>query len=125
MKSAFKWVLMIVALSGVLPSDAEVCVDAKIPAGNIVYDRTEGDRVYLHQEQRGSTQWWFYWAFRVCGAEGRTLTFEFTDGEPVAARGPAVSDDQGVTWHWLNKDFTKKSFTYTFTFIRNASGTVF
>jgi hypothetical protein len=50
----------------------------------------------------------------VCGAEGRTLTFHFTDGEPVGTRGPAVSGDKGVTWHWINKDFTKKSFTYAF-----------
>jgi hypothetical protein len=115
MKIGVKWALMILAVSGVLPSDAGVCVDAMIPAGNIVCDRMEGDQVYLHQEQRGSTQWWFYWAFRVCGAEGRTLTFHFTDGEPVGTRGPAVSLDKGLTWQWLNKDFTKKSFTYAFT----------
>ncbi len=115
MNIGFKRALMTVALSGALSADAEICVDAKIPAGNIVCERMAGDQVYLHQEQRGSTQWWFYWAFRVCGAEGRTLTFHFTDGEPVGTRGPAVSADKGVTWRWLNKDFTKKSFTYAFT----------
>lgn len=94
---------------------AEIRVDAQMPAGNIVCERVEGDQVYLHQERRGSTPWWFYWAFRVRGAEGRTLTFHFTDGEPVGTRGPAVSDDLGLTWHWLNKAFTKKDFTYTFT----------
>ncbi len=94
---------------------AEIRVDAQMPAGNIVCERVEGDQVYVHQERRGSTTWWFYWAFRVRGAEGRTLTFHFTDGEPVGARGPAVSDDQGLTWHWLNKAFTKSSFTCAFT----------
>ena len=93
---------------------AEVRVDAEIPAGNIVCERVEGEQVYLHQERRGSSQWWFYWAFRVRGAEGRTLTFHFTDGEPVGTRGPAVSVDQGLTWHWLNKDFTTRRFTYAF-----------
>ncbi len=93
---------------------AEVRVDAQTPAGNIVVERVEGDQVYLHQERRGSTQWWFYWAFRVRGAEGRTLTFHFTDGDPVGTRGPAVSDDQGLAWRWLNRDFTKNSFTYNF-----------
>lgn len=93
---------------------AEVRVDAELPAGNIFVERVEGDRVYVHQERRGSTAWWFYWAFRARGAEGRTLTFEFTDGEPVGTRGPAVSEDQGLSWRWLNKDFTKRSFTYSF-----------
>ena len=95
-------------------ANAEIRVDAQIPAGNIVCERVEGDQVYLHQELRSSTQWWFYWAFRVCGAEGRTLSFHFTDGEPVSTRGPAVSEDLGLTWRWLNKEFTKNSFTYTF-----------
>ena len=93
---------------------AEVSVDAQVPAGNIVCERVDAEQVYLHQEKRGSAPWWFYWAFRVRGAEGRTLTFHFTDGEPVGTRGPAVSQDQGMTWHWLNKNFTAKSFTYAF-----------
>ena len=114
MNIGFKWMLLIAALMVEFSAYAEICVDAKIPAGNSVYERMAADQVYLHQEQRGSTQWWFYWAFRVCGAEGRTLTFHFTDGEPVGTRGPAVSGDKGVTWHWINKDFTKKSFTYAF-----------
>ncbi len=97
-----------------LAARAEVRVDAEIPAGNIVCERIEGDRVSVRQERRGSSQWWFYWAFRVRGAEGRTLTFDFTDGEPVGTRGPAVSTDLGLGWRWLNKDFTKKSFTYSF-----------
>lgn len=103
-----------IVLGGAWFARAEVRVDAEIPAGNIVFERVEGEQVYLHQERRGSSQWWFYWAFRVRGAEGRALTFHFTDGEPVGTRGPAVSVDQGFTWHWLNKDFTTRSFTYTF-----------
>jgi hypothetical protein len=89
-------------------------VDAQLPAGNIVCERIEGDQVYVHQERRGSSPWWFYWAFRVREAENRTLTFNFTDGEPVGTRGPAVSTDQGLSWRWLNSSFTKKCFTYAF-----------
>ena len=96
------------------PVWADVSVDAQLPAGNIVCERVEGDQVYLHQERRGSPQWWFYWAFRVCGAEGRTLTFHFTDGAPVGTRGPAVSYDQGLNWQWLDKDFAGNRFTFTF-----------
>ena len=93
---------------------AAVSVDAQLPAGNIACERIEGDQVSLRQERRGSSQWWFYWAFRVCGAEGRTLTFTFSDGEPVGTRGPAVSTDRGRSWQWLGQAFTAKRFTYTF-----------
>ncbi len=92
----------------------EVRVDADIPAGNIVCERFLGNQIFVRQERRGSTGWWFYWAFRVRGAEGRTLAFNFTDGDPVGTQGPAVSVDQGRTWRWLGKDFTKNRFTYAF-----------
>jgi hypothetical protein len=104
----------IIAAMCAMTAPAGVHVDAQIPAGNIVFERLAGDQVYLHQEWRGSSEWWFYWAFRVCGAQGRTLTFNFTDGEPVGTRGAAVSVDQGLTWHWQNRDFAKNTFTYTF-----------
>jgi hypothetical protein len=91
-----------------------VVIDKEIPAGNIAVEAVEGDTVTLRQERRDTTQWWFYWAFRVCGAEGRSLSFRFTDGEPVGTRGPALSSDRGLTWRWLGKDFTTRGFTYTF-----------
>ena len=93
---------------------AEVVVDAGMPAGNCTVERIEGDTVYLRQELRDTGGWWFYWAFRVRGAAGRTLTFRFTNGEPVGTRGPAVSLDQGLNWNWLGKAFTPQSFTYAF-----------
>lgn len=101
-------------LSGAPAARSAVVVDADIPAGNIVCERTDGDQIFVHQELRGSSQWWFYWAFRVRGAEGRTLTFNFTDGEPVGTRGPAVSTDGGFVWRWLGQRFTRKRFTYAF-----------
>ena len=106
--------LGLLAAGAALGALGEVRVDAEIPAGNIVCERVEGGQVHLHQELRGSSRWWFYWAFRARGAEGRTLTFNFTDGEPVGTRGPAVSADQGLTWRWLDKAFTTKAFTYDF-----------
>ena len=108
------YALCCAALCLAVAAKAEIRVDAQLPAGNIVCERVEGDQVYVHQERRGSTQWWFYWALRVRGAEGRTLTFHFTDGEPVGTRGPAVSEDRGLSWRWLTKDFTKNTFTYVF-----------
>lgn len=74
-------------------------VDADIPAGNIVVVGIDGDTVRLRQDQRDTTIFWFYWAFRVRGAAGRTLTFDF-EGNAVGTRGAAVSEDRGRSWRW-------------------------
>lgn len=90
-------------------------IDAKFRGGNILVDRIDGDRVYLHPDLRDTTRWWFYWYFRVRGAAGRTITFEFTDGNPIGVHGPAISSDGGRTWSWLGAAAVKKaSFSYTF-----------
>jgi hypothetical protein len=94
---------------------AAIAIDADFPGGNIVVDSIDGDVVRLHQELRDTAGWWFYWALRVRGAEGRTLEFAFTDGNPIGTRGPAVSLDEGVTWAYLGADaVTGASFTYAF-----------
>jgi hypothetical protein len=64
----------------------------------------DSDQVRLRQDLRNTAGWWFYWAFRVSGAAGRTLRFEFTDGDPLGVRGPAVSTDAGATWRWLGRE---------------------
>ena len=70
-------------------------VDAEIPAGNIVVKSIEGDVVKLKQDFRDTPGHWFYWAFRVRGAAGRTLTFDFGDSAAVGSRGAAGSEDCG------------------------------
>ena len=70
-------------------------VDAEIPAGNIIVKSIEGDVVKLKQDFRDTPGHWFYWAFRVRGAAGRTLTFDFGDSPAVGSRGAAVSEDRG------------------------------
>ena len=90
-------------------------IDSDIPAGNIVVDRVEGDDVHLHQDLRDTRGFWFYWCFRVRGAQGRRLAFHFTNGSPVGARGAAVSRDAGVSWKWQGADAaTDKSFVFAF-----------
>lgn len=92
-----------------------VQVDADFPGGNIVLENVKGDDVYLHQDLRDTAGYWFYWYFRVRGAQGRTLTFHFTNGNPVGVRGPAVSTDQGKSWKWLGAQAVRgASFTYAF-----------
>ena len=94
---------------------ADVKIDADYPGGNIIVGRIMGDTVDLRQDMRDTSGWWFYWNFRVRGAAGRTLTFRFTNRNPIGVRGPAVSDDDGKTWSWLGSRSVKgASFRYSF-----------
>ncbi|MBC8876508.1 MAG: peptidase M14 [Planctomycetes bacterium] len=94
---------------------AELEIDAQYPGGNIVVERIEGDQVYLRPDLRDTNGWWFYWNFRVRGAAGQTLTFQFTGNNPMGVRGPAVSTDGGRSWSWLGAERVKgASFAYEF-----------
>lgn len=104
-----------VAVCPALADPADITIDAKFPGGNIVVDGIEGDAVRLRPDLRDTEGNWFYWAFRVRDAQGRTLRFEFTKQQPVGTRGPAVSLDEGATWAWLGREnATDSAFTYTF-----------
>ncbi len=90
-------------------------VDANYPGGNIVVERIEGDAVQLRPDLRDTEGWWFYWGFRVRGAQGRSLTFTFSGRSPIGVRGPAVSVDGGRSWSWLGAEAVKEgSFRYDF-----------
>lgn len=92
-----------------------VTVDANYPGGNIIVERVESDAVYLRPDLRDTRGWWFYWSFRVRGAQGRTLTFHFSGNNPIGVRGPAVSTDGGRDWSWLGSDAVQDgSFAYAF-----------
>ena len=99
---------------------ADVCgftVDTDLPAGNIIVEGIDGDTVKVRQDLRDSYEW-FYWAFRVRGAAGRTVRFDFTDkygGGPVGVRGPVVSTDGGRTFAYpLDGKSRANGFAYTF-----------
>lgn len=90
-------------------------VDCDFSGGNILLDGIEGDTVRVHQDLRDTQGDWFYWSFRVRGAAGRTLTFQFTQGNVLGVRGPSVSTDAGQSWRWLGADAMQgASFRYTF-----------
>ena len=92
-----------------------VIIDADFPGGNIIVERIEGNTIFLRPNQRDSSTWWFYWYFRVCGATGQTLKFQFTGKNPIGTQGPAFSTDGGGTWSWLDSRAVKdSSFTYKF-----------
>lgn len=90
-------------------------IDCNFPGGNIVVDEINGDEIKLHQDLRDTTTAWFYWYFKITGAAGRNLRFTFTETPAIGARGPAVSTDAGVSWHWIGKESVDgNSFKYTF-----------
>lgn len=114
-----KFCLIVVAAFAALMSFScspkSVVVDKQLPAGNIVFERILNDTVYVHQELRGSKKAWFYWAFRVRGAQGKKLTFVFTKSFAICERGPVVSLDKGKSYEYLAEEgSTPHSFTYTF-----------
>src|SRR5579872_5448325 len=93
----------------------ELAVDAGFPGGNAVVEKIDGDTIWLRQDERDTPAFWFYWSFRVTGAEGRTLTFQFTKGNVFGPRGPAASADGGQTWRWLGLEAVQEnSFAYRF-----------
>ncbi len=79
--------------------------------GNISVKEIAGDVVYLENELRDTTENWFYWAFCVEGAQGKTVTFKLQKNR-VGYFGPAVSHDL-KEWRWLN-ECNGEEFTYTF-----------
>ena len=112
--------LLLVGLAlAVSAACGELVVDNRLPAGNIVVEKIDGDRVHVMRELRDTKPDWFYWAFRVKGAKGRTLTFTFdsrtSGGGPVGVRGPAVTKDGGKTWSYpCDGKSTKNTFAYAF-----------
>ena len=92
-----------------------VLIDGEIPAGNIIVESVKDDTVRLRQDLRDSPEW-FYWGFRVRGAEGRKLRFQFTGRPaPVGPCGPAVTKDGGKTWSFAARaSSSPNGFTYSF-----------
>lgn len=93
----------------------ELPIDCDFPGGNIIVEAIDGDVVRLHQDLRDTEGDWFYWAFRVKGAQGRKLTFQFTKSVAVGINGAAFSLDEGKTWAWTGKEsIGDNSFKYDF-----------
>ncbi len=89
-------------------------IDHDFEGGNIEVISIGDHEVTLACEQRDTEDDWFYWAFRVCGAQGKTFVFSFIDKQRVGYFGGAVSHDN-KTWEWTNSalaDYT--GFAYTF-----------
>lgn len=99
-------------------------IDAHFPGGNILVERIEGDTVCLRQNWNTSREWWFGWNFAVRGAQGRSVRFEFCDGDVFGACGPCVKE--GDTWRWLGLETVRDNgFCYSFGEEQNEVGFAF
>ena len=88
-------------------------LDSNFPGGNIIIGM-DGDAVRLRQDWSTSSEWWFYWAFRVRGAAGSRVRFQFTDRDVFTARGPCLSLDRRA-WRYLGRDAVQDNgFEYAF-----------
>lgn len=82
--------------------------------GNISLLEIKGDTVFLEQELRDSTLW-FYWNFLARGFQNREMTFHFTKSDVVGIRGACKSRDL-VHWEWTGEDsfIDRRTFRYRF-----------
>jgi hypothetical protein len=94
-------------------------ITADFPGGNILVDGIDGDTARIRQDRRTTTEWWFYWNFRVSGVAGREVRFVFGDGDVIGSGGPCLSEDGGATWRWLGRECVEEvpggtAFTHRF-----------
>ncbi|MCL1888390.1 MAG: hypothetical protein FWF96_05925, partial [Kiritimatiellaeota bacterium] len=96
-------------------------IDTGLPAGNAGFLKIEGGDVWFSPDLRDTEGWWFYWSFRVCGAQGRTLKFHGVapdggkaQGPLLTSRGPAFSRDCGASWQWLDAAASETDFEFAF-----------
>ncbi len=104
------WLVVAVGVLGAEPGKG-VRIDADYPSGNIVVQRIDGDTAFVAPDQRDTQkgQWWFYWSFRLRGTAGQSANVVFTGKNPIGVRGPAMSEDSGVTWRWLGASAVKSA----------------
>lgn len=88
-------------------------ITQKFPGGNISVIKIKGDTVFLKNEIRDSEGDWFYWAFCVTGAAGKTLKFVFDNKNRVGYYGAAVSHDL-KNFKWSGSRIDGGSFVYHF-----------
>lgn len=87
-------------------------INKNFVSANIAVKRIIDDTVYLENQIRDTTEDWFYWAFKVENAAGRTIKFVF-DKVRIGYNGAAVSHDL-ANWSWSYTRVDDMSFTYTF-----------
>lgn len=90
-------------------------ISKDFPGGNIELVSASENEVLIEREIRDD-KGYFYWAFCVTGAQGKTVRFRFPHSTRVGRFGAAVSHDL-KNWFWSNSKESidgKDAFTYTF-----------
>ena len=84
--------------------------------GNIQVVKQTENTVELENELRDTQvgQDWFYWAFCVEGAQGKTLRFCF-DVDRLGFYGPAISNDL-QSWRWFSEGGIDDHLSFSYTF---------
>jgi len=91
-----------------------VTITTNFPGGNIDVLETKENIIKVKPQFRDTEGEWFYWAFCVSGAAGKTLRFDFGPYAYVGYHGPAISGDL-KEWRWAGRNSEDlSSFVYTF-----------
>ena len=69
--------------------------------GNAQILNVEDNKVSFLPDLRDTDGDWFYWAFKVTGAAGKTVTFDMSPKNYVGPFGAAVSHDL-YHWEWTD-----------------------
>ena len=91
-----------------------VSITTNFTGGNIIIEGVEGNEIHVKCDLRTTFTDWFYWAFCVEGAQGKTLRFCF-DVDRIGYYGPAVSGDLS-SWRWLTPDGVEDHLSFTYAF---------
>jgi len=101
----------------------KVDISCDYPGGSVIVrgiDETNGVVNIAPNLADTNGRKWMRFDFKVRGAEGRTLHFQFPDDKfnYLATLGPAFSRDGGATWAWLRQDGSRhepsNAFDWTF-----------
>lgn len=127
---AFVILLLSIGAKGSYAQMPGILIDADFPGGNIIVEGATGQStlyykvsdsqalIKLRPDLRDTRGDWFYWYFRIRGAEGKEIKFQFP-GRKISAFGPAYSLDQGKSWKWLYDQPQQNDSSFSYTFIAN------
>ena len=96
-------VVMLFVLAPHRGSCESFSIDTNFAGGNIFVENISGDTLFVRPDLRDTEGEWFYWYFKIRGAENRLLTVQFTQSNVFSSAGPVLSRD-GRNWSYLDKN---------------------
>jgi hypothetical protein len=122
----FYFVVLLFILKYFDGQSQNIIIDTDFPGGNIIvenvnntstlyYEILNQDTIFVRPDLRDTEGNWFYWYFRITGAENQILHFKFP-GRHVGSFGPAYSIDGGRSWQWLYDNIQERHDIYSFKF---------